>query len=103
MSNVSTVAYINPEKEIIVINPEKEIIVPVKEWWKSKTVIINALFVLLYAATLIIDLATPLGLSAQVVLWLGVAQAVVNFALRLITAQPIQGTPAAKNPPTLME
>ncbi len=75
-----------PESGLAVVS------IPTKKWWQSKTVIANAIFLIGYAITLVIELAAPLALSPQVILWLGILQTIVNVALRLITSQAIAGT-----------
>lgn len=72
-----------------------------KPWYQSRTLIFNALTLLVVAAGFVVDNVGLLDLPTQAGVWATLVVAMANAYLRLITAQPVAGTPAAKGiPPT---
>jgi len=67
--------------------------VPVKPPWLSRTLIINAFLLLVYAIGLMTDAAGIFHLTLQMVTALGIVAAVVNLGLRMATNSAIVGTP----------
>lgn len=70
-----------------------------KPWYQSRTLLFNALTLLVVAAGFIVDNAGLLDLPSQAGVWATLIVALSNAYLRLITNAGIVGTPAAK-PPT---
>jgi hypothetical protein len=66
-----------------------------KPWYLSRTMLTNIALLVVFALGLIVQAAGIYHLSPELVAGLGIAAAVINAALRLLTAAPIQGTPAA--------
>lgn len=70
-----------------------------KNWWTSRTLWVNAASLVVVALGGVLDVAGVLDLTARDAAITTIALAVVNAWLRLVTAQPIAGTPAAKEVP----
>jgi hypothetical protein len=68
-----------------------------KPWWQSKVLWTN--IALLVIAAVDIIRSAELSIPPQVTVWLVVAGAIINAALRIwSTSQPISGGPADKTP-----
>lgn len=68
---------------------------PPKKWYLSKTILFNIATLLVIAAGFIADNTGALALPPQTAVWATLVVALGNAALRLGTAAPIAGTPAA--------
>lgn len=64
-------------------------------WYQSRTLIGNIIFIVVFALGLIANSAGALQIDPRVVIVLGIAAAVGNMILRLVTSTAITGTPAA--------
>lgn len=74
---------------------------PAKPWYTSRVMIFNLASLLVVAAGFLAENTGALNLPAAAGTWATLIVALGNAYLRLITAQPIEGTPAAeKTPPT---
>jgi hypothetical protein len=72
-----------------------------KPWYTSRSLIFNIASLLVVAAGFIAENTGALNLPDAAGTWATLLVALGNAYLRLITAQPIAGTPAAKEvPPT---
>jgi hypothetical protein len=72
-----------------------------KKWWTSRTLWVNIGSLVLVAVGLVLDAANVFNFTTQQVTVLTIVVAVINAGLRLITAQPIAGTPVSRGrPPT---
>lgn len=69
-----------------------------KNWYASRTIIFNALTLLVVAAGFVVDNVGLLDLPAQAGVWATLVVALANAYLRLITNTGIVGTPAATPP-----
>jgi protein-S-isoprenylcysteine O-methyltransferase Ste14 len=72
---------------------------PAKPWYESRSILVNAALLVVFAIGLVVQAAGIYHLSPEVVAGLGIVAAVINFALRLITNSAVAGTPAASAPP----
>jgi protein-S-isoprenylcysteine O-methyltransferase Ste14 len=70
-----------------------------KPWYQSRTIITNALLLVVFAIGLTVQAAGIYHLSPEIVAGLGIVAGVINFWLRLDTNSAITGTPAATAPP----
>jgi hypothetical protein len=70
---------------------------PSKPWWQSKTLWFNILSIVGVALAAVLQSAGDLHIPASWIAVLTVVVAVVNMVLRLVTSQPISGTPAARS------
>jgi len=66
-----------------------------KPWYQSRTLISNIILIVVFTLGLIADSAGALQIDPRVVIVLGIAVAVGNMILRLVTSTAIVGTPAA--------
>lgn len=72
-----------------------------KSWYKSSTIIFNVVSLVVVAALFVSENTGALNLPPSYATWATLVVALGNAFLRLQTAQPIKGTPAArKRPPT---
>jgi hypothetical protein len=70
-------------------SPPQPVEVETKPWYESRVIWFNVLSLVILAVGLVIDNATLLEVPRQAVVVLGIAVAVGNAALRLITHQPV--------------
>lgn len=67
-----------------------------KPWYQSKTIWLNVIAVAVFVVT---GLGAMPGIDPSWAPWFGFAVAVLNFVLRMITNQPIAGSPGDKAHP----
>lgn len=70
-----------------------------KKWYQSKTVVVDVITTVIFAAGLIAESVGSLQLDPRVAIGAGIVVAVANFVLRLVTNTAIDGTPAASDAP----
>ena len=61
-----------------------------KPWWRSKTMWVNLIVFEIGAIGLVLDMGQALALPPRWEVWLVLAAAVLNLALRTITRQPVR-------------
>jgi hypothetical protein len=66
--------------------------VPVKPWWKSMTVWANVAAFLVGVIGIVMDMQDVLDLPEQWAVYLTLLTAVLNFALRFRTTQPVDSS-----------
>jgi len=70
-----------------------------KEWWQSRTLWLNLAVFAVAVIGLVLDMSQALALPPRWEVYLTLAAAILNAGLRLLTGQPIGGSPAARRRP----
>lgn len=67
-----------------------------KAWYESRTLWLNVIAIAVFGIGLLIEQAAVFNFSPQLIAAFGIVVGVFNYILRLDTAAPVAGTPAAR-------